>query len=278
MANPYNETAPTFATGTANSNLTAFFDSREAADSTVERLKDAGIPMDSIRLLPGYEADGDRANVASDDRSGFWAKLEGWLFPDDDRAVYAEGLRRGGFLLSVQVDDANYETAHDILDDEGSIDMDERADHWRREGWEAQRSTEAYAVASYNRKGAAEGDMTVSEDAFAPDTTATERAMASATVSDEAGPGAGENPRVGRRDVNNGSLRVRAYTVEQPAVSDDSQLSEETGVPKMASGSSETLGDSARKMEAERGDERMGGQSQSQSGGGQSQSQGFRRE
>ncbi|GAA3109750.1 hypothetical protein GCM10010520_62830 [Rhizobium viscosum] len=269
MANLHNENTPSIATGTATSTLTAFFDSRDDAERSVERLRDAGIPAGSIRLMPGYEADGDRANVASDDRSGFWTKLEGWLFPDEDRAVYAEGLRRGGFLVSVQVDDASYETAHDILDDEGSIDMDERADHWRREGWEAQRSTAAYDVSSYERNGAAEGDMTVTEDAFAPDRTATERAMASSTVSDEAGPVAGENPRIGRRDVDNGSPRVRAYTVEERTVADGA---EETGVPKMASGRSETIEDSARKMTADRGD------GQSQSSSGQSQSQGFRRE
>lgn len=274
MANLHNENTPTFATGTATSNLTAFFDSRDDAERSVERLRDAGIPAGSIRLMPGYEADGDRANVASDDRSGFWTKLEGWLFPDEDRAVYAEGLRRGGFLVSVQVDDASYETAHDILDDEGSIDMDERADHWRREGWEVPRSSEADAVSIYERKGAAEGDMTVTEDAFAPDRTATERAMASSTVSDEAGSVAGENPRIGRRDVDNGSPRVRAYT----AASDDARVSEETGLPKMASDGSETIEDSARKMEAERRDDRAGSQSQSQGGVGQSQSQGFRRE
>jgi hypothetical protein len=61
-------------------------------------------------------------------RGGFWAALSGWFFPDDDRHLYAEGLRRGGFLISVEVDDATHDTAHDILDDEGSIDIDERAD------------------------------------------------------------------------------------------------------------------------------------------------------
>ena len=254
MANLHTENTPTFATGTATSSLTAFFDSRDDAERSVERLKDAGIPADSIRLLPGYEADGDRANVASDDRSGFWAMLAGWLFPDEDRAVYAEGLRRGGFLVSLQVDDANYETAHDILDDEGSIDMDERADHWRREGWEAQRSTEAHDVSSDERNGAAEGDITVSEDAFAPDRSATERAMASSTVSDDAAPAA-----------------------DEPAVSNDAQVGEETGVPKMASGRSETLEESAKKMEAKPRNDQAG-QSQSQSSSGQSQSQGFRRE
>lgn len=88
--------------------------------------------MTDVRLMPGYETGGDTA--AGDDR-GFWSKLEDWLFPEDDRTVYAEGLRRGGFLISASVDDVTYITAHDILDDEGSINIDERADTGRTEGW-----------------------------------------------------------------------------------------------------------------------------------------------
>lgn len=35
------------------------------------------------------------------DVSGFWPMLEDFFLPDEDRAIYAEGLRRGGFLVSV---------------------------------------------------------------------------------------------------------------------------------------------------------------------------------
>ncbi|TCR70985.1 hypothetical protein EV561_13716 [Rhizobium sp. BK376] len=84
--------------------------------------------------MPGYEADGEGAATAGEG-SKFWPRLGDWFFPDEDRDVYAEGLRRGGFLVSASVDKNNYETAHGILDSEGSIDLDERADLWREEGW-----------------------------------------------------------------------------------------------------------------------------------------------
>ena len=57
------------------------------------------------------------------------------FMPEEDRYTYAEGLRRGGYLLSVNVTDARYEEALDILDDEGTINIDERAETWRKEGW-----------------------------------------------------------------------------------------------------------------------------------------------
>ncbi|MBB3590466.1 hypothetical protein FHX08_000810 [Rhizobium sp. BK529] len=151
MSNLHNDSAPEFSGGEGRSTLTAFFDSRDDAENAIDRLRNLGIT--SVRMMPGYEADSDKAGVAGDDRGGFWAKLEDWLFPDEDRSVYAEGLRRGGFLISVEVDDATYGIAHDILDDEGSIDMDERADLWRAEGWDARKSNEALAASRYRTRG-----------------------------------------------------------------------------------------------------------------------------
>ncbi|MBB3447228.1 hypothetical protein [Rhizobium sp. BK379] len=143
MTNLYNDGAPVITGNRAKSTLTAFFDSRSDAEAAIDKLKSAGVV--DVRLMPGYEADGEGLTTASEG-SGFWAGLADWFFPDDDRDVYAEGLRRGGFLVSASVDRGNYDIAHDILDDEGSIDMDERADLWREEGWTAGRDRSAVAT------------------------------------------------------------------------------------------------------------------------------------
>ncbi len=229
MADLYNDTTGSV---TANNTLSAFFDNRSDAESAVERLKDAGILEDAIRFLPGYEADRDTAVVASDDRSGFWAKLEDWFFPDEDRATYAEGLRRGGLLVSVEVDDASYETAHDILDDEGSIDIEERADTWRKEGWNTQSSNEPLGATSYDRNAAL--NSVGQQRKFDDDLKSVVQSSANAREDtfdvgsrDETIPVVEENLRVGKRDVNNGSVRVRAYTVETP-VREDVSLRNET--------------------------------------------------
>ncbi len=143
MNSLYNDGTPTGEARHGKGTLSAFFDSQSDAEQAVSRLKDAGI--NDVRLMPGYEADVDKAPVGGDDRPGFWVTLADWFFPDEDRAVYAEGLRRGGFLVSVEVDDANHDTALDILDDEGAIDMDERADIWRSEGWNFETPARRYA-------------------------------------------------------------------------------------------------------------------------------------
>ena len=143
MTNVYNEDAPSLGGGLAKSTLTAFFDGRNDAENAIEKLKAAGVC--DVRVMPGYEADGEGASSVAEG-SGFWSSLGDWFFPDEDRDIYAEGLRRGGFLVSASVDQSNYDAAHDILDKEGSIDMDERADLLRTEGWKAGASAQQAAA------------------------------------------------------------------------------------------------------------------------------------
>jgi len=149
MSNADDKDAPAFARGHGRGTLTAMFDTRDDAEQAVRQLKEAGI--DGVRLMPAYEVD-DRAVAGDDEQPGFWGGLADWFFPDDDRAVFTEGLRRGAFLVSVDVNEPDHDTALDILDAEGSIDLDERADLWRTEGWDLQTSRpgDPGSVASQN--------------------------------------------------------------------------------------------------------------------------------
>jgi uncharacterized protein (TIGR02271 family) len=118
--------------------VTAFFDSRSDAEQAVERLSEAGVSRDNIRFMPGDErdpSDNDATTSVRTEPRGFWDSLGDWFLPDEDRSTYAEGLSRGGYLLSVEASDEQYERVLDILDDEGTIDIDERANSWREEGW-----------------------------------------------------------------------------------------------------------------------------------------------
>ncbi len=54
---------------------------------------------------------------------------------ENDANAYAEGVRRGGTLVTVRADESMASRAADILDDDGTIDMDERERSWRNEGW-----------------------------------------------------------------------------------------------------------------------------------------------
>jgi stress response protein YsnF len=209
--------------------LTAFFDNRADADTAMQRLRDIGFAESDIRLTGG------ESYAGADSDRGFWESLSDFFFPSEDRAAYAEGLRRGGYLVTVpNVSDSQHDTVLDILDDEGSIDMDERAEAWRTEGW-----TGAIAGSGLGVAGATAGAGTaaatdlptddytgerMASDRLATDRLATDRPAE--IRDDEVIPVVREDFRVGKRDVDRGRVRVRAYMVEEP-VSEEVTLRDE---------------------------------------------------
>lgn len=196
-------------TSNKNANtISAFFDSRSDADHAVERLVDAGIPRSSIQLVVG--ASGDSASTTETETTGFWAALENFFFPSEDRNTYAEGLRRGGYLVTLTGYPFDmHDIALDILDDEGSIDLDERATAWESEGWSRTGTIDTPADARLDSAEAA----TAQPSRLGAD-------------GDEVIPIVQEELRVGKRDVNNGRVRVRSYVTETP-VNDSVSLRDE---------------------------------------------------
>src|SRR5215204_3971156 len=120
--------------------ITAFFDEEEEANRAISRLTSAGIPRNSISMVAGRAKTGATRN---DEEPGFWESLKDFFMPEEDRATYAEGLRRGGYVVGVRTDSAHYERAIDILDDDGTIDLDQRSAAWRNEGWTGYTTREA---------------------------------------------------------------------------------------------------------------------------------------
>lgn len=55
--------------------------------------------------------------------------------PEQQANEYAEGIRRGGTLVTVRTTDDTAEEAADILEKYNPIDIDERVSQWRSEGW-----------------------------------------------------------------------------------------------------------------------------------------------
>ena len=113
--------------------ITAVFDTRDHAEKAVSQLKTSGIVASDITLLP---AAGEATTYTDETRSkGFWASLEELFGGTEDHATYAESLRRGGNMISVRVEDADMDRVIDILEQHGSVDLDERETTWRNEGW-----------------------------------------------------------------------------------------------------------------------------------------------
>ena len=188
----------------ASTTLSAFYDSRSDAQHAVDRLVEAGIPANQVRLVPGYEGDAPAAD-RSEQHRGFFASLADFFMPDEDRYGYAEGLSRGGYLVAVDgLSASQHDLALDILDDEGSIDFDKREESWRSEGWGGYEAgaSEAYTLgadAPQASLGAAGSSTTRSLD----------------SNEDDVIPVVDERLVVGKRDVNLGRVRVRSYVREE---------------------------------------------------------------
>ena len=61
--------------------------------------------------------------------------LTGAGVSEADAHTYAEGVRRGGTLVTVRADDVIASRVVSILEEHGSVDVDERARGWQSEGW-----------------------------------------------------------------------------------------------------------------------------------------------
>lgn len=207
--------------------LTAFYDTREAADRAIRDLESAGIPRQHINRIDG----GSSSTSAGQSGTGFWDSLKDLFMPEQDRYGYAEGLRRGGYMVSVRAEEASYNRVLEILDRDGAVDMDQREASWRSEGW-----------TGYQAGGVATGAAAVTGAAAnlaARPTAQTGSAAASDARSLRAGEDAvipiyEEQLSVGKRDVSHGRVRLRSYMVETPVNEQVTLRSERVDVERHA--------------------------------------------
>jgi uncharacterized protein (TIGR02271 family) len=122
---------------------------------------------------------------------------------ENDAHAYAEGIRRGGALVTVRASDAEVDRIVDILDDEGTVDFDDRETTWRSEGWTGASASTA-------------GATTAGALAATGATGRTDRASAASDRADEVIPVAEEELHVGKREVNRGRVRLHSRVVERP--------------------------------------------------------------
>ena len=235
--------------------ITAFFDSREHADEAMSLLRKVGLPASDVTLSPPDAREEfatfdplDRAGTPK--RKGFWGMLEDFFGGSDDHDLYAEGVRRGGTMLTAQVDDDRLDAAVEILDRHGSIDLDEREIAWRNDGWLG--GSVGMPAGATIMPGPIGGEPTgmpgpmpppvepapvITPAAFAVSSPVAAPVAWPASSIDEPAPidrrdsdvlqVVEERLVVGKRAVSRGKVRVHSYLVETP-VSEEVRLRDET--------------------------------------------------
>ena len=169
--------------------FTALYDRQADAEAVQAELERLGI-IDIDHGVHGDEA----AAYEDDSASGPWSGGKGVVPPDADRHIYKEAMKRGGFLLTVNVDDAEADRVHQLLEGSSAVDIEERERAMKASG-------------------------------FVPPAPAP---MAAPPTSNDERPiqVVEERLNVGKRQVDRGGVRVRSYVSETP-VSEQVSLREE---------------------------------------------------
>jgi uncharacterized protein (TIGR02271 family) len=189
------------------------FDSCEAVEQAAAELGRLGFDQSELQIQaaddrgrsasPGDDGSA-RTSEHADEGTGVMASIRHFfteLFGDDDHAGnYAEAVRRGGAVLTVQTDDNRLEVARQALTNAGAVDIDDRVSTWRSQGW----SGHDAKASPYSREQAA-----------------SERENVLPVVQEEL--------EVGKRQVSGGAVRVVSRVVSRP-VQENVELRREEAV------------------------------------------------
>ncbi len=176
---------------------------------------------------------------------GILTRLSGWGIPNQDAQVYAEGVRRGGSLLKLRLDEEDVDRAMEVLERGNVVDVEERSTAYRNSGWTGFDESADY----YDESSAEEERLRYSPGRTAIDTTGTSASTAGLTGAaaamrdvntdstrttrtgtserEEQIPIVEEQVNIGKRTVERGGVRVRSYVVETP-VEEQVRLRDET--------------------------------------------------
>lgn len=73
--------------------------------------------------------------VAGGVTGGLLGALIGLGVPEEEAQYYAEGVRRGGVLVTVQAEEYNTEQIMEILNRHNPMDLNQQVEKWREQGW-----------------------------------------------------------------------------------------------------------------------------------------------
>ncbi len=199
--------------------VVGLFDNVEDARRAEQQLYSSGFPKDCVCIhAHSYENSYNPDMYTSDDSNlrsgetdedsskhgGFMQSIRNMfanMFGKDHEDVghYSEAVRRGSTVLSVTVDDdgSRVEKASEILSQAGAINIDNRVAEWRQNGYTGFDET---------------------QQPYSAEQAAAERSLVIPVIKEEL--------EVGKREVDQGAVRVYSHVVETP-VSENINLREE---------------------------------------------------
>jgi uncharacterized protein (TIGR02271 family) len=263
-------------------NIVGVFDSFERANDVVERLVDAGISRSDVRVHARdgnatYDAD---TETGEPDR-GFIENVQQFfknLFGEEDHREevghYSEAVRRGGALLSVEVqDETQMATVQSLMEEGGAEDIDAKVAVWKSTGYagfdpDAAPYTQEDIEAERQAIPVVREDLVVGKREVDTGRVRVYSRQTSTPVSESVNL-RDERATIERRpvdreataaDLQGGTVEVRE-TSEEAVVGKTSRVVEEVLVGKETSQRTETVHETLRgtEVEVERTDDKPGG-------------------
>jgi len=149
-----------------------------------------------VRLTAVSEAPADTAQTGGTGIGHFFRSMFGLEEHREHRDIYAEAVRRGSCVLTVDTDsEQERDRATDIMNRYDPIDVEERAAHWRAQGW-----------TGYDEKAPIYTEAEIAKEREQHATRTEEARM----------PVVEEELKVGKRTVQSGGVRIHQRVTETP--------------------------------------------------------------
>ena len=121
----------------ATRTITRLYDNHDEATGAVQALEVAGVPHSDSSLVGSAHdraAEGVGGDTATTDAGSGAATCAGVC--EEDAHVYAEGVRRGGAMLTARVEEGQAARVESLLASSGGhVDVAARRSEYRSEGW-----------------------------------------------------------------------------------------------------------------------------------------------
>jgi len=133
--------------------------------------------------------------------------------PKEEAGYYAEGVRRGGALVTVNADDQQANKVQQIMNQFHPVDIQRRAEQWRQSGWKGyDEKAKPYSADQVNQERAQMQKLNQGGEVRMPVVE--------------------EKVAVGKREVDTGGVRVHRRVTEQPVQQDVNLRQEHVNVER----------------------------------------------
>lgn len=219
------------------------YDSYAQAQNAMNELLSSGFSRSDIQLNPESDTSMQTTHMETHEKGSgighFFRSLFG-MDDDDDRQhgdIYSEAVRRGSCVLTVHADsDDQRDRATDIMNRYDPVNIDERTEQWRSQGWsgydenapiyttsDIEKERSQYAPRTDTSSMNLQSDTSMRQGNTTQGTTQAQNLQGEGTTRI---PVVEEELRVGKRVVQRGGVRIFQHLTEKP-VHESVQLREE---------------------------------------------------